>query len=81
MGCEVGCAKHNGQRINIRQAIRGLADLGLADQGLAVVAIASYFPEVMMLSDRILVSRQGRIVQGFANKDVSEADIMYASIH
>jgi simple sugar transport system ATP-binding protein len=54
---------------------------GLADQGLAVVVISSYLPEVMMLSDRILVSRQGRIVEEFANKDVSEADIMYASIH
>lgn len=54
---------------------------GLADQGLAVVVISSYLPEVMMLSDRILVSRQGRIVEEFTNKDVSEADIMYASIH
>lgn len=53
----------------------------LADQGLAVVVISSYLPEVMMLSDRILVSRQGRIVEEFTNKDVSEADIMYASIH
>lgn len=54
---------------------------GLADQGLAVVVISSYLPEVMMLSDRILVSRQGRIVEEFTNKDVSESDIMYASIH
>jgi len=54
---------------------------GLANQGLAVVVISSYLPEVMVLSDRILVSRQGRIVEEFANKDVSEADIMYASIH
>ena len=64
-------------------AVAEIHDLirGLADQGLAVVVISSYLPEVMMLSDRILVSRQGRIVEEFTNKDVSEADIMYASIH
>ena len=54
---------------------------GLADQGLAVVVISSYLPEIMMLSDRILVSRQGRIVEEFTNHNVSEEEIMYASIH
>lgn len=54
---------------------------GLADQGLAVVVISSYLPEIMMLSDRILVSRQGRIVEEFTNSDVTEDEIMYASIH
>ncbi len=54
---------------------------GLADQGLAVVVISSYLPEVMMLSDRILVSRQGRIVEEFTNSNVTEEEIMYASIH
>ncbi|MYI90271.1 MAG: sugar ABC transporter ATP-binding protein, partial [Gammaproteobacteria bacterium] len=34
----------------------------LADEGLAVVVISSYLPEVRKLSDRILVCRQGRIV-------------------
>ncbi|MFV0282647.1 MAG: sugar ABC transporter ATP-binding protein [Castellaniella sp.] len=53
----------------------------LADQGLAVVVISSYLPEIMMLSDRILVSRQGRIVEEFTNQDVTEEEIMYASIH
>ncbi len=35
----------------------------LADEGLAVVVISSYLPEILSLSDRILVSRQGRIVE------------------
>ncbi len=35
----------------------------LADDGLAVVVISSYLPEIMNLSDRILVCRQGRIVE------------------
>jgi len=53
----------------------------LADEGKAVVVISSYLPEVMALADRILVSRQGKIVEEFANTGVTEQDIMYASIH
>jgi len=53
----------------------------LADEGKAVVVISSYLPEVLSLADRILVSRQGKIVEEFANNDVTEQDIMYASIH
>src|SRR3546814_11172391 len=51
----------------------------LADEGKAVVVISSYLPEVMALSDRILVSRQGKIVEEFSSTDVTERDIMYAS--
>jgi len=54
---------------------------GLADQGLAVIVISSYLPEILSLSDRILVCRQGRIVEEFAPLTVTEKDIMYASVH
>ena len=37
----------------------------LADEGIAVMVISSYLPEVLQLSDRILVCRQGRIVEEF----------------
>jgi simple sugar transport system ATP-binding protein len=53
----------------------------LADQGLAVVVISSYLPEILNLSDRILVMRQGRTVEEFSPADVTEQRIMYASIH
>jgi len=53
----------------------------LADQGLAVIVISSYLPEVMSLSDRILVSRQGRIVEEFTAAEASEEQIMYAAVH
>lgn len=53
----------------------------LADEGLAVVVISSYLPEIMLLSDRILVSRQGRIVEEFNGLEATEEKIMYASIH
>jgi simple sugar transport system ATP-binding protein len=54
---------------------------GLADQGLAVVVISSYLPEILNLSDRILVCRQGRIVEEFSPLDATEAKIMYAAVH
>jgi simple sugar transport system ATP-binding protein len=54
---------------------------GLADDGLAVMVISSYLPEVMNLSDRILVARQGRIVEEFAPQDATEETIMYAAVH
>ena len=37
----------------------------LADDGIAVIVISSYLPEILNLSDRILVCRQGRIVEEF----------------
>ena len=53
----------------------------LADEGKAVVVISSYLPEIMALSDRILVSRQGKVVEEFSALDATEEKIMYAAIH
>lgn len=53
----------------------------LADEGKAVVVISSYLPEVMKLSDRLLVVKQGRIVEEFEGPQVTEERIMYAAIH
>ena len=53
----------------------------LADDGLAVVVISSYLPEVMNLSDRILVCRQGRVVEEFSPSEATEEKIMYAAVH
>lgn len=54
---------------------------GLADAGLAVVVISSYLPEVLNLADRILVCRQGRIVEEFSPVEATEEKIMYAAVH
>jgi len=53
----------------------------LADDGIAVMVISSYLPEVLSLSDRILVCRQGRIVEEFAGTEADEETIMYAAVH
>ena len=53
----------------------------LADEGKAVVVISSYLPEILAISDRILVCRQGKVVEEFSAVDVTEEKIMYAAIH
>jgi simple sugar transport system ATP-binding protein len=49
--------------------------------GKAVVVISSYLPEIMALSDRILVSRQGKVVEEFSALEATEEKIMYAAVH
>ena len=53
----------------------------LADEGKAVVVISSYLPEVMAISDRILVSCQGKVVEEFSALEATEEKIMYAAVH
>ncbi|MCK5249162.1 MAG: sugar ABC transporter ATP-binding protein, partial [Spirochaetaceae bacterium] len=53
----------------------------LADKGIAVVFISSYLPEIMNLSDRILVCRKGRIVEELSPAETTEEEIMYAAVH
>lgn len=60
----------------IHQIIRDLA----AD-GVTVLVISSYLPEVLSLADRVLVARQGRVVEEFDAGDVTEEKIMYAAVH
>jgi len=43
----------------------------LADEGLAVVVITSYLPEVLTLSDRILVAKCGKIVEEIKATDLA----------
>lgn len=53
----------------------------LADAGRAVVVISSYLPEVLAISDRILVAKQGKIVEEYSALEATEERIMYAAIH
>ncbi len=53
----------------------------LADSGIAVVVISSYLPEIMNISDRILVSRAGRVVEEFTPEEATEERIMFAAVH
>jgi len=53
----------------------------LADSGITVAMISSYLPEILSVSDRILVARQGQIVEEMRAADATEAKIMYAAVH
>ena len=56
----------------------GIHDLirGLANEGVAVVMISSELPEVIGMSDRIIVMRQGSIA-GELEAGPQESDIMF----
>jgi simple sugar transport system ATP-binding protein len=60
----------------IRQIIRAFAD-----GGAGVVLISSYLPEILDLSDRILVAKSGTIAAEFARSEASAEKILHAAIH
>jgi ribose transport system ATP-binding protein len=49
----------------------------LADRGVAIVMVSSELPEVLGMSDRILVMRDGRVAAELARADASEERIMF----
>lgn len=49
---------------------------GLADSGVAVLLVSSEVPEVLGLSDRVLVVRDGRIVHDGPAKEIEESDVL-----
>jgi len=53
----------------------------LKKQNIGIIVISSYLPEILSLSDRILVARGGRIVEEFSPEDATENKIMYAAVH
>jgi simple sugar transport system ATP-binding protein len=53
----------------------------LADQGKAVVVISSYLPEILAISDRVLVAKKGKIVSELTGAGATEDNIMLAAVH
>ena len=49
---------------------------GLTKQGVGIIMISSELPEVLGMSDRIMVMRQGRIVKELSRAEASEETIM-----
>jgi rhamnose transport system ATP-binding protein len=52
----------------------------LAADGVAVVMVSSELPEVLGMSDRVLVMREGRIVAEIQRADASEESVMFAAM-
>jgi ABC-type sugar transport system ATPase subunit len=52
----------------------------LAGEGLAIVMVSSDLPEVLGMSDRVLVMSEGRITAEFARGDATQEAIMAAAV-
>ncbi len=48
----------------------------LADDGVAVVLVSSELPEILGMSDRVLVLHEGKITGEFPNKDLTQEGIL-----
>jgi len=64
-----------GTKVEIRKLM-----VDLAREGKAIVLISSELPEIINMSDRILVMREGRIVAEFTREQAKEEDIIRAAI-
>jgi ABC-type sugar transport system ATPase subunit len=53
---------------------------GLADQGVSIILISSELPEVLALSDRILVMHEGRVKAVLDPAEASQESIMSAAL-
>jgi rhamnose transport system ATP-binding protein len=51
----------------------------LAAQGMAILLISSELPEVLGMSDRILVMREGRVTGRFSRADATQEKLMAAA--
>lgn len=60
----------------IRQIIRSFAE-----SGAGVILISSYLPEILDLSDRVLVAKSGTIAAEFTREQASAERILHAAIH
>jgi ribose transport system ATP-binding protein len=65
-----------GAKREIYQLMARLAD----EEGVAIVMVSSELPEILGLSDRILVMRAGRIAGRFAGPEASEEILMRAAL-
>ncbi|MCR4752594.1 MAG: sugar ABC transporter ATP-binding protein [Eubacterium sp.] len=52
----------------------------LAKEGMAVIVISSELPEILTISDRIMVMRRGRVSGFLDNKDLTQEMIMKLSV-
>ena len=64
-----------GAKSEIHQLLRNLAD-----EGMAVIMVSSELPEILAISDRVLVMRRGRINGEFDAEGLSQEQIMEKAV-
>jgi len=52
----------------------------LADEGMAVIMVSSELPEILSISDRVLVMRRGRINGVFDAENLTQEQIMEKAV-
>lgn len=65
----------NGVDVGAKAEIHGILR-ELASQGVSIIVISSELPEILSVSDRILVMRKGRISGEFVNNELTQEMIM-----
>jgi ribose transport system ATP-binding protein len=65
--------------INAKNEIYKLI-LQLADEGLGIIVVSSELPEILAVSDRILVMAEGNITAAFSANEATEDNILKAAI-
>jgi len=66
--------------VGARAEIHRLLDALARERGLAILVISSDLPEIMRLSDRILVMREGLIVAEFQRKEATQEAVITAAL-
>ncbi|MBE2220910.1 MAG: sugar ABC transporter ATP-binding protein [Anaerolineae bacterium] len=64
--------------VGTKAAVHGLMS-NLASQGMAILMISSELPEVLGMSDRILVMREGLLTKEFDRSDATQEKLMMAA--
>ena len=65
--------------INAKNEIYKLI-LQLADEGIGIIVVSSELPEILAVSDRILVMAEGNITAEFKAGEATEGNILKAAI-
>ena len=53
----------------------------LVKQGKSIIVISSYLPEILSISSRIIVMKNGKIVENVSTKDTSQEKIMASALN
>jgi ABC-type sugar transport system ATPase subunit len=66
--------------VGARAEIHRLLDRLAREDNMAILVISSDLPEVLRLSDRIYVMREGNLVAEFARHDATQENILAAAV-
>src|SRR5205823_3420154 len=64
--------------VGTKAAVHGLMS-GLAAEGMSILMISSELPEVLGMSDRVLVMREGRLTAEFSRAEATQEKLMAAA--